>query len=67
MIAATARPGLEMGASTPPTGAMALTKRHATGLAKFILESFADQGEATKEDCVELLGADSSRCDAFTD
>lgn len=52
----------DVGADKPEAGAVALTKRHATGLAKFILETFAGKGPATKEQCVDLLGADAQRC-----
>lgn len=55
----------ELGDATPNASAMALTKRHATGLANFILEEFAGKGEPTKEECVALLGPDSQQCSSL--
>ena len=46
----------------PPKGAAALTRRHATGLARFILEEFVGKGPPTAEQCRSLLGPDSPRC-----
>lgn len=56
----------DLDGSAPPAGATALTRRHATGLANFILEYLADKGEVTQEECVSLLGSDSSRCSQLT-
>ncbi len=53
----------QMGDSTPPTGAMELTARHARGLAAFILQEFAGK-PVTPESCEALLGADAQRCHA---
>lgn len=52
----------EMDGTTPPVGPMALTKRHATGLARFILEELAGKGPPTQDQCVALLGSESPRC-----
>lgn len=55
----------DLGDSTPPISDMPLTKRHARGLAQFILEEIAGRGEITAGECRDLLGADSSRCAQF--
>jgi len=52
----------DLGDMVPVAGAMAMTKRHATGLARFILEEFAGKGAPTAEQCRALLGPDSPRC-----
>ncbi len=52
----------DFGDLTPQQAQTALTKRHADGLAQFILAVFAGKGEATREQCVALLGIDSKRC-----
>ncbi len=52
----------ELGDATPPTADLALTARHAGGLAAFILSEFAGKGAPTFEDCTELLGAENPRC-----
>lgn len=52
----------DLGDMTPAYADFTLTRRHATGLAKFILSEFAGRGEPTAEDCMELLGAENSRC-----
>lgn len=51
----------QMAGTTPNTGATYLTKRHATGLAAFILSEFAGK-PVTKAACVSLLGPDAQRC-----
>jgi hypothetical protein len=56
----------DLDGSAPPTGSTALTRRHATGLANFILEYLVGKGEPTQEECVALLGPDSSRCSKLT-
>jgi len=55
----------DLGDATPPKSAMPLTKRHATGLARFILAEFANKGEPTAEQCRALLGSDSPRCSNY--
>ena len=52
----------DLAETTPPTSAMPLTKRHAQGLAQFILEEFVGKGEITAGECRDLLGADAARC-----
>ena len=56
----------DVGSDKPEAGAVALTKRHATGLANFILETFAGKGPATKQQCTDLLGEDAQRCAALS-
>ena len=46
----------DLGDKTPDPGVTQLTKRHADGLAAFILAEFAGKGDATQADCVALLG-----------
>ncbi len=53
----------DLGRDTPQRGAVTLVKRHADALALFITETFKDEGEVTLEVCIELMGADSIRCD----
>ena len=52
----------DIGDDIPPVSAMPLTKRHAQGLAQFILEDFVGKGAITTEECRALLGEESSRC-----
>jgi hypothetical protein len=55
----------QLGDQTPPQASMPLTRRHATGLAAFILDEFAGKGPPTFEDCESLLGAGNARCTAY--
>ena len=52
----------QMGDQMPDPATIALTKRHADGLALFILSEFAGKGDTTFEDCTGLLGAGNARC-----
>jgi len=55
----------QMGDAVPEPAISGLTKRHADGLAAFILGEFAGKGDPTFEDCVSLLGAGNPRCTAL--
>lgn len=52
----------DLGDQVPPNAQGALTKRHADGLAAFIIAEFKGKGEPTQEECVALLGTTTSRC-----
>lgn len=52
----------QLGDAVPPRADLTLTRRHATGLAMFILSEFAGKGEPTREACQSLLGAENARC-----
>ncbi len=51
-----------LGDATPPTADFSLTRRHAGGLAAFILSEFVGKGPPTPEQCRALLGAENTRC-----
>jgi mono/diheme cytochrome c family protein len=55
----------QIGDAVPPRADITLTRRHATGLALFILSEFAGKGAPTREDCQSLLGQDNPRCAAL--
>ena len=55
----------QMGENMPGLGGVALTRRHADGLAQFILNAFAGKGDPTFEECEGLLGAGNRRCPEF--
>ncbi|MBM3507195.1 MAG: hypothetical protein FJX64_05640 [Alphaproteobacteria bacterium] len=52
----------QIGNQAPEAGAAQLTKRHADGLAAFILSEFAGKGAPTKALCASLLGPTVARC-----
>lgn len=52
----------QVGDQMPQPGLAQLTKRHADGLAAFIMRDFAGKGDATKSACEALLGAGNARC-----
>jgi mono/diheme cytochrome c family protein len=52
----------QLGDAKPAQSDIALTRRHAVGLAMFILSEFAGKGEPTFEDCTSLLGEGNARC-----
>ncbi|MDA1132167.1 MAG: hypothetical protein O2905_02950 [Proteobacteria bacterium] len=55
----------QLGPDTPSRAAIALVKRHADSLAMFIVEHFKDAGPPTLAECIDLMGAESIRCDAL--
>ncbi len=55
----------QMGENMPALGATPLTRRHADGLAQFILSAFAGKGRITFEEFEGLLGAANRRCIEF--
>lgn len=55
----------QVGDQRPEQGSAKLTKRHATGLANFILENFAGKGPATKQKCVAELGDQIDYCNTL--
>ncbi len=55
----------DLGDQVPPDAQTPLTRRHADGLAAFILAEFKGKGDPTQEECLALLGAQSSRCAAM--
>jgi mono/diheme cytochrome c family protein len=52
----------DLGDQTPPAAQQQLTRRHADGLAAFIIAEFKGKGEPTQEECVALLGPTTGRC-----
>lgn len=54
----------QIGDLAPPLAQQQLTKRHADGLAAFILSEFKDKGPPTCALCQALLGATADRCKA---
>ena len=57
----------DLGPDKPTKSEVRLVKRHADALAMFILEQFAGKGPATLEECIELMGPNSIRCDPLRD
>jgi hypothetical protein len=53
----------QLGDATPERATVGLVKRHADALAMFITETFIGAGEVTLEQCVALMGPESTRCD----
>lgn len=55
----------DLGDQVPRQSSPAITARQANALAAFILASFAGKGDATLEECEELLGGSSTVCLPF--
>ncbi len=55
----------QMGANIPALGGNALIRRHAEGLAQFILSEFAGKGPPTFADGERLLGVGNRRCPEY--
>ena len=55
----------QLGRDTPTKAETPLVKRHADALAMFITEWFKGAGEVTFQQCVNLMGPESIRCDAL--
>jgi mono/diheme cytochrome c family protein len=53
------------GAMAPNFGGRMIGDRTINGLVAFIMRDFVGQGPVSREYCVEVIGADSSRCDAY--
>lgn len=49
-----------LGDQVPDNGGVALTRRHADGLAAFILAEFAGKGAPTQASCAAILGASAT-------
>lgn len=52
----------QLGGQAPPIAQTPLTKRHADGLALFILQELKARGAPSFQNCTELLGATADKC-----
>lgn len=55
----------QIGNQAPPIAQTPLTKRHADGLALFILQELKAKGAPNFQNCTELLGGTADKCGIF--